>query len=93
MKSTWFIYMIRTAAGHLYTGITTDVDRRMAEHAGNGKGAKSLRGKGPLELVFQLPAGDRSEASILEARIKKLARADKEKLVAGSSEILRELRS
>jgi len=88
MKSDWHVYILRTAAGMLYTGITTDVDRRLAEHAGAGKGARSLRGKGPLELVYRLPARDRSEASRLEARIKKLSRADKLRLIADDRAIL-----
>ena len=83
MASAWFVYMIRTAEGALYTGITTDVERRFAEHVQGKKGAKSLRGKGPLELVFQVPASDRSEASRLEARIKKLGRREKQALAAG----------
>lgn len=91
--SGWVVYMLRTAGGSLYTGITTDVGRRLDEHAGGLKGAKSLRGKGPLELVFQCPARDRSEASRLEARIKKLPRRDKERLLTGNSQVLAKIRS
>jgi len=80
----WYLYLIRTASGSLYTGITTDVERRFAEHqAGAPKGARSLRGKGPLVLVFSAPAGDRSRASSLEWRIKRWPRARKEALVRG----------
>lgn len=84
MASEWFVYMVRTARGALYTGITTDVPRRFAEHqAGAPKGARSLRGKGPLELVLSLPAGDRSRASKLEWHIKQWPRQRKEALVLG----------
>lgn len=84
MASNWFIYMVRTASGALYTGITTDVFRRFGEHqAGAPKGARSLRGKGPLELVFYSPAGDRSRASKLEWHIKQWPRQRKEALVMG----------
>ena len=83
--------MLRTAAGHLYTGITTDVERRLDEHAGGAKGAKSLRGKGPLELVFEHPADDRAAASRLEARIKRLSRQDKEQLLSGDTALLAQL--
>lgn len=84
MASEWFLYMVRTARGALYTGITTDVPRRFAEHqAGAPKGARSLRGKGPLELVLSLPAGDRSRASKLEWHIKQWPRHRKEALVLG----------
>ncbi|SNB54649.1 putative endonuclease [Marinobacter sp. es.042] len=80
----WFVYMVRTAKGSLYTGITTDVGRRFNEHqVGAPRGARSLRGKGPLELVFSAPAGDRSRASRLEWRIKQWPRPRKEALARG----------
>ncbi len=84
MADEWFVYMVRTAQGALYTGITTDVERRFGEHqAGAPKGARSLRGKGPLELVFRAQAGDRSRASRLEWQIKQWPRARKEALARG----------
>lgn len=76
----WYLYMLRTPTGVLYTGITTDVTRRLAEHQ-SGKGAKALRGKGELRLAFHCPAGNRSLASKLEIRVKKLSKAQKELLV------------
>ncbi|WP_029686342.1 GIY-YIG nuclease family protein [Tatumella saanichensis] len=81
MENQWFVYMVRTATGALYTGITTDVERRFRQHQ-NGSGAKALRGKGPLLLVYQCPGGDRSEASRLEYRIKQQTRSQKLRLVA-----------
>ena len=82
--SQWFIYMIRTAKGALYTGITTDVARRFAEHqAGAPKGARSLRGKGALELVFSAETTDRATASKLEWQIKQWPRRQKEALIRG----------
>jgi putative endonuclease len=76
--STWFVYIIRCADDSLYTGITTDVSRRFAEHATAGsRAAKYLRGRGPLTLVFSTPAGSKSEALSLERRIKSLPRKDK----------------
>ncbi|MCR8913532.1 GIY-YIG nuclease family protein [Marinobacter panjinensis] len=82
--SQWFVYMVRTARGALYTGITTDVPRRFAEHqAGAPKGARSLRGKGPLELVFSAETRDRVTASKLEWQIKRWPRRQKEALVRG----------
>ncbi|KAB8306758.1 GIY-YIG nuclease family protein [Erwinia endophytica] len=77
----WRLYILRTASGVLYTGITNDVARRFAQHQA-GKGAKALRGKGPLELLFHCEAGDRSSASKLEYQVKKLKRQDKIRLVA-----------
>lgn len=77
----WRLYILRTASGVLYTGITNDVARRFAQHQA-GKGAKALRGKGPLELLFHCEAGDRSSASKLEYQVKQLKRQDKIRLVA-----------
>jgi|SRR5471030_1440620 len=85
--TAWFLYLLRTPSGMLYTGITTDVERRLAQHQ-SGKGAKALRGKGPLQLVFHCPAGDRSLASKLEIKVKKLTKVQKEKLVKQSPENL-----
>ncbi|QCR34965.1 GIY-YIG nuclease family protein [Nissabacter sp. SGAir0207] len=79
--TAWHLYILRTAAGQLYTGITTDVARRLAQHQ-SGKGAKSLRGKGPLILEFHCLAGDRSAALKAEYRIKQLHRQQKERLVS-----------
>ena len=84
----WHLYLIRTASGALYTGITTDVQRRLSEHqAGAPKGARSLRGKGPLTLAFSAEAGDRSQASSLEWRIKRWPRQRKERLVRGEIDL------
>ncbi|TQI78489.1 putative endonuclease [Serratia fonticola] len=80
-ETTWHLYMLRMPSGMLYTGITTDVERRMAQHQA-GKGAKALRGKGVLELVFHCPVGDRSTALRLEYRVKQLSKKQKERLVA-----------
>ncbi|MBP2196319.1 GIY-YIG nuclease family protein [Erwiniaceae bacterium L1_54_6] len=81
MEQGWQLYMLQTAAGQLYTGITTDVNRRLQQHQ-QGRGARSLRGKGPLTLVFHCDAGDRSAASRLEYQVKQLSRAQKLQLVA-----------
>lgn len=80
----WDLYMLRCGDDSLYTGITTDVQRRLSEHLNHdkkNKGAKALRGKQPLTLVYQLVTGNRSEASKLEYKIKQLAKTDKEKLI------------
>ncbi len=79
-ENCWFLYIVRTGSGALYTGITTDVPRRFLQHQ-RGTGAKALRGKGPLTLVFQCVAGDRVQASKLEYRLKQRSRADKLRLV------------
>lgn len=81
MDQRWQLYIVRTAAGSLYTGITTDVARRVDQHQ-SGRGARALRGKGPLALVFHCEAGDRANASRLEYQVKQLTRQQKLLLVA-----------
>lgn len=73
----WSIYLVRCCDGSIYTGISTDVERRIGEHESGDKGAKALRGKGPLQLVYTREVGSRSLASRLESRIKRLPSADK----------------
>jgi len=77
------VYMLRCADGSLYTGIATDVTRRIAEHESSTRGAKYLRGRGPLELAYAAEVGNRGVASKIEHRLKSLAKVDKEALVAG----------
>ncbi len=77
----WYIYMIRCRNNSLYTGITTDVERRLKQHE-SGKGAKYLRGKAPLTLVFQKAVGSRSLASKVEIAIKSLSKKEKEQLLS-----------
>ena len=77
------LYIVRCADGSLYTGIATNVDRRLREHQSGKRGAKYLRGKGPLRLEFSERLGDRSEASQVECRVKQLERWRKEDLIAG----------
>ncbi|MCH1510416.1 MAG: GIY-YIG nuclease family protein [Akkermansiaceae bacterium] len=80
--SKWFVYVIRCGDLSLYTGITTDVNRRFAEHESQGaKAAKYLRGRLPLTLVYQQEIGSRSEASKVELRIKSLSRKEKLELI------------
>lgn len=73
----WSVYLLRCRDGSIYTGISTDVRRRMGEHESGKKGAKFLRGKGPLELLYEREVGSRSAATRLENRIKRLPSTDK----------------
>ena len=75
----WSVYLLRTRTGTLYTGIALDVERRLAEHRA-GTGAKYLRGKGPLELVFERTIGERGEALRVEAMLKRLPKSEKEQI-------------
>jgi putative endonuclease len=78
----WYLYLVRCNDGSLYTGITTNVARRFAEHQKNsGTGAKYLRGRGPLTLVFQKRLGSRSLALSVESKVKKMSKARKEELI------------
>lgn len=85
--SEFSLYIVRCADGVLYTGIATDVDKRLAEHA-SGAGAKFLRGKGPLEIVFAETVGDRSSALQLEYRVKRLSREQKLEIVRGERQLI-----
>ncbi|TCL06428.1 MULTISPECIES: GIY-YIG nuclease family protein [Sodalis] len=90
MSTSWYLYLIRTGDGILYTGITTDVTRRLRQHE-RGVGAKALRGRGPLTLVFHCPAGDRSNALQWEYRIKQLTHGQKEQLVSAPVSALEDM--
>ncbi|MDF2180043.1 GIY-YIG nuclease family protein [Aliiglaciecola sp. CAU 1673] len=89
--SIWHLYIIENRLGHWYTGISTDPKRRFLEHQQGNKGAKALRGKGPLKMVFETVVGDRAAASRAEAWVKGLCRRDKEKLVQGTIDLQVEL--
>lgn len=81
-EQPWFVYMLRTAKGALYTGVTTDINRRVAEHQSGGpKAAKALKGKGPLRLVYQEQAENKVSAMQREYALKQLSKAQKEALI------------
>ena len=77
MAPCWFVYMVECADGTLYTGCTTDVERRVREHNGSPKGAKYTRSRRPVALRLVMTCADRSEAQRVEARLKRLTRAQK----------------
>ena len=83
--SDWHVYMVRAGDGSLYTGIATDVARRFEEHCDGGpRAARYLRGRGPLELIYQSRLGERGLALRVEGRLKRLDKQRKEKLVQSS---------
>lgn len=82
-QATFSLYVLRCADDSLYTGIASDLQRRLAEHEAGRRGAKYLRGKQPLQLEFSCEVGDRATASRLEYRVKRLSRAHKEALIDG----------
>ena len=81
MARDWFVYILACADGTLYTGVTTDVIRRVEEHNSSPKGAKYTRVRRPVALVHQEAFKSRSEACVREAAIKKLSREEKQGLL------------
>lgn len=77
----WYVYILKCHDGTLYTGITTNLERRVEEHNTSEKGAKYTRVRRPVRLVYSKEFEDRSQASVEEARIKKLTRKEKEDLL------------
>jgi len=82
---TWFVYIIHCSDDSLYTGITTDLERRYKQHS-QQQGAKYFRGRQPKELVYQEGGHNRSTASKREIEIKKLSRVNKLQLIASKQQ-------
>ena len=81
----WYVYVLETRSGKLYSGITVDVPRRVAQHAGARRGgARSLRGDPPVRLRYAETAETRSAATKRETALKRLTRAEKLRLVDGA---------
>ena len=80
--ATWSLYIIEASDASLYTGITTDVERRFEEHLNCQKGAKYFNGRLPVRIVYREDGHTRSSASRREMEIKKLSRRDKQNLIA-----------
>ena len=81
METVWYLYILRCRDDSLYTGITTDVEKRLEAHR-SGKGAKYTRGRGPLELAYREACGTHSDALKREYQIKQLSRQEKQSLIA-----------
>lgn len=79
----WYVYILRCGDGTLYTGVTDNVERRLAAHRA-GKGAKYTRGRSPLELAYTEQVPDKPAALRREYQIKRLSRAEKEQLIRGA---------
>ncbi len=80
MESNWYLYILRCKDDTLYTGITTDVEKRLEAHR-SGKGAKYTRGRSPLELVYRESCGSHSDALKREHQVKMLTREEKQNLI------------
>jgi putative endonuclease len=81
---TWTVYIARCRDGTLYTGATTDPERRLAEH-NSGSGGAYTRSRTPVTMIYRERANNRSEAQRRERAIKRLSREQKETLVAGAA--------
>ena len=77
----WHVYLLRCADGSLYAGITTDLERRLAEHNLGKAGAKYTRSRRPVVMAWSEAAEDRGAASRREYALKKLGREAKEELL------------
>ncbi|TNE47313.1 MAG: GIY-YIG nuclease family protein [Deltaproteobacteria bacterium] len=84
--SPWFLYVLECADQSLYTGITTDVERRVEEHNSSPKGAKYTRARRPVRLVYVAEYPNRSEATKEERAFKRLRRREKLKRVGKGEE-------
>ena len=84
-RMDWHVYIVECADGTLYTGITTNLERRIVEH-NSGRGARYTSGRGPVRLVYSQSAANRSEAGAREVHIKRLKRKDKIHLIGAMSD-------
>jgi len=82
----WYVYILECKDKTLYTGVTTDLKRRLAEHNTSGLGAKYTKGRRPLKLAYTIKKKNKSGAQKEESRIKKLSRVKKIKLIANYDE-------
>lgn len=82
----YFLYILKCSDETLYTGITTDLKRRLGEHNSSALGARYTRGRRPLELVYSKRFNNRSLASKEENRVKKLSRSKKLQMLALSKQ-------
>lgn len=87
-ETTAWVYLLRCADGSLYTGWTTDLDRRVAAHT-RGTASRYTRSRRPIELAASFPMADRTAARREEARVKRLPRPAKLALVATAAGLRR----
>jgi putative endonuclease len=79
-----FVYILECSDGTYYTGYTNEISQRLRKHE-EGKGAKYTRGRGPLKLVFMQSFQTKQEAMRMEFAVKKLSRAEKERIIKEGS--------
>ena len=84
---SYFVYIVKCSDDTLYTGITTDINRRITEHNSSAKGARYTKVRRPVSLVYEEACCDRSSALKREYAIKKLSRQEKLKLIEGKKDL------
>lgn len=82
--NNWYIYILRCSDNSLYTGVTTDCERRLHEHNHSPRGAKYTRARRPVTLAYREQASSRSAAQQREAEIKRLTAKQKEALISAA---------
>ena len=85
MAVNWYVYMVRCADDTLYTGVTTDIERRLREHNESARGARYTRSRRPVTVVWQEQSTSRAAACRREYEVRHLNRLQKLSLVADSS--------
>jgi len=85
MEQVWYLYILRCRDDSLYTGITTNVEKRLEAH-NSGKGAKYTRGRGPVSLVYSEECVDHSQALKRELQIKAMPRREKLRLIGAEKD-------
>ena len=88
-KNSWHLYIVKCSDSTLYTGVTTDIQRRIYEHNFSSKGAKYTRSRRPVELMHSEQHESRSSAQVAESRLKKLKRAKKIEYIQAFSKRLK----
>ena len=82
MQQSWYVYILECSDGSLYTGVTTDPERRLHEHNHSPRGARYTRARRPLSLAYQEPADSRAHACRREWEIKQLSAGAKRRLIS-----------
>lgn len=77
----WYLYVVQCSDGTLYTGVSTDIDRRVREHNGSKRGAKYTKTRRPVRLVWSKEFNNRSEAQSAEYNFKKLFHKQKWEII------------
>lgn len=89
-NGSWSVYMVRCSDGTLYTGITNDLEKRIAAHNSAKDGARYTRSRRPVTLVYAEEAGSKSAAARLEYQIKRLPRSKKKSLIPSAEKMEKE---